>query len=130
MARCARGSSGPYSATDCRKRREGHSGQTGRICKEAAVIAAEALCSVFSTYGNSPCFGLGSPYGNRCFQSAFYDIPSQALGLIEAAIGRLDHQGQRRAVVKLFPHADTQGCLLYTSDAADERSSVDLGGRR
>mgnify|MGYP003381460489 CR=1 FL=1 len=26
------------------------------------------------------------------------------------------------------PAAD--GCLLYTSDAADERSSVDLGGRR
>ena len=25
-------------------------------------------------------------------------------------------------------HADP--CLLYTSDAADERSSVDLGGRR
>ena len=24
----------------------------------------------------------------------------------------------------------TQCCLLYTSDAADERSSVDLGGRR
>ena len=31
-------------------------------------------------------------------------------------------------------HADRRGrlhdCLLYTSDAADERSSVDLGGRR
>ena len=26
--------------------------------------------------------------------------------------------------------ADNEGCLLYTSDAADERSSVDLGGRR
>ena len=26
--------------------------------------------------------------------------------------------------------ADRLGCLLYTSDAADERSSVDLGGRR
>ena len=28
--------------------------------------------------------------------------------------------------------AEVQGmpCLLYTSDAADERSSVDLGGRR
>ena len=25
---------------------------------------------------------------------------------------------------------DIQVCLLYTSDAADERSSVDLGGRR
>ena len=34
------------------------------------------------------------------------------------------------------PNADIQchmgdaACLLYTSDAADERSSVDLGGRR
>ena len=25
---------------------------------------------------------------------------------------------------------DGDACLLYTSDAADERSSVDLGGRR
>ena len=25
---------------------------------------------------------------------------------------------------------EPQPCLLYTSDAADERSSVDLGGRR
>src|SRR5678816_493794 len=28
------------------------------------------------------------------------------------------------------PRAKNVGCLLYTSDAADERSSVDLGGRR
>ena len=27
-------------------------------------------------------------------------------------------------------HAMPMDCLLYTSDAADERSSVDLGGRR
>ena len=27
-------------------------------------------------------------------------------------------------------HNDLSFCLLYTSDAADERSSVDLGGRR
>ena len=32
------------------------------------------------------------------------------------------------AVLKKFFEAFT--CLLYTSDAADERSSVDLGGRR
>ena len=36
---------------------------------------------------------------------------------------------------KSVPGADLrsellEGCLLYTSDAADERSSVDLGGRR
>ena len=38
-------------------------------------------------------------------------------------------QRERREAQK----ADDQGpgdCLLYTSDAADERSSVDLGGRR
>ena len=27
-------------------------------------------------------------------------------------------------------HHNPNACLLYTSDAADERSSVDLGGRR
>ena len=27
-------------------------------------------------------------------------------------------------------HGHICACLLYTSDAADERSSVDLGGRR
>ena len=32
----------------------------------------------------------------------------------------------------LLAHVDPDliACLLYTSDAADERSSVDLGGRR
>ena len=30
----------------------------------------------------------------------------------------------------LFPGLNYCSCLLYTSDAADERSSVDLGGRR
>ena len=29
-----------------------------------------------------------------------------------------------------FWHGLLHSCLLYTSDAADERSSVDLGGRR
>ena len=32
--------------------------------------------------------------------------------------------------VTLLSDALGKGCLLYTSDAADERSSVDLGGRR
>ena len=41
--------------------------------------------------------------------------------------------------IRYLPHQQTRGrslrgergfCLLYTSDAADERSSVDLGGRR
>ena len=34
------------------------------------------------------------------------------------------------AVENSFAFSLTLCCLLYTSDAADERSSVDLGGRR
>src|SRR5665648_857812 len=34
---------------------------------------------------------------------------------------------RRVRLPKLHPH---MGCLLYTSDAADEEDSVDLGGRR
>ncbi len=30
----------------------------------------------------------------------------------------------------ILPMINLKDCLLYTSDAADERSSVDLGGRR
>ena len=32
--------------------------------------------------------------------------------------------------VRMFTKEELINCLLYTSDAADERSSVDLGGRR
>ena len=50
---------------------------------------------------------------------------------------RIGDQGRRNAFVDELPrgeasalHDRTGLCLLYTSDAADERSSVDLGGRR
>ena len=33
-------------------------------------------------------------------------------------------------VLRVYCEAPDRACLLYTSDAADERSSVDLGGRR
>ena len=39
--------------------------------------------------------------------------------------------GLHAAATQGAPQAAEDGaCLLYTSDAADERSSVDLGGRR
>ena len=40
------------------------------------------------------------------------------------------HLGHRQPGHRLYHHRGAQPCLLYTSDAADERSSVDLGGRR
>ena len=44
-----------------------------------------------------------------------------------------DPTGDKRLVAYVVPSdqiATRDPCLLYTSDAADERSSVDLGGRR
>mgnify|MGYP003381503082 CR=1 FL=1 len=36
----------------------------------------------------------------------------------------------QQAITRITPEVPFPDCLLYTSDAADERSSVDLGGRR
>ena len=40
-----------------------------------------------------------------------------------------DIQNLNKLIVDLLEFSNIT-CLLYTSDAADERSSVDLGGRR
>ena len=49
-----------------------------------------------------------------------------------ARFWQLFHGRQRPAAVRHQDrgHDGAVPCLLYTSDAADERSSVDLGGRR
>ena len=38
--------------------------------------------------------------------------------------------GSGAVITEMRTESGFTGCLLYTSDAADERSSVDLGGRR
>ena len=49
---------------------------------------------------------------------------------IRAVVNELFDYGRPKRV-QLAVLVDRGGrCLLYTSDAADERSSVDLGGRR
>ena len=42
----------------------------------------------------------------------------------------LNESAQYKKLINDTLLLSTHGCLLYTSDAADERSSVDLGGRR
>src|SRR5678815_6092076 len=41
--------------------------------------------------------------------------------------GHVERMNDSRLVKRMY---SGECCLLYTSDAADERSSVDLGGRR
>ena len=52
-------------------------------------------------------------------------------GLKDPADSGRDQACERgKQVDKPVDDTDLDSCLLYTSDAADERSSVDLGGRR
>ena len=79
--------------------------------------------------------GLGDVYKRQAMRYAF--TVAQTRALEEAAFAvvggaalmqRAAHGLSVRAADLLA--ADRGACLLYTSDAADERSSVDLGGRR
>ena len=64
--------------------------------------------------------GLGDVYKRQVYGGAVTN-PINALCEMIASL----HDGDRRITIPGF-----YDCLLYTSDAADERSSVDLGGRR
>ena len=50
-----------------------------------------------------------------------------SVGWRDARPGRADVESEH---CLRYQRQGAGGCLLYTSDAADERSSVDLGGRR
>ena len=78
--------------------------------------------------------GLGDVYKrqdllNRASSDGRVTGTEQSLRDTEALIQRW--HGKDRLGYAITPRfAPTCTCLLYTSDAADERSSVDLGGRR
>ena len=53
--------------------------------------------------------------------------PREVLLRDAGAVRKTRRQAGERLLV---PRCQSEFCLLYTSDAADERSSVDIGGRR
>ena len=59
-----------------------------------------------------------------------YKRQNQDRAPLESGISHLLHHYASEAAVAYPPSEAALVCLLYTSDAADERSSVDLGGRR
>ena len=88
--------------------------------------------------------GLGDVYKRQVLEDGvpqelsafeFAELLPMALGLVIDGSGSMDKsmplvkQAATEFVSNLIGEKD-KGCLLYTSDAADERSSVDLGGRR
>ena len=60
-----------------------------------------------------------------CIRDSVIEVPA---GI--AAPFTLILEGQTSGPFEVTIAGLHKGCLLYTSDAADERSSVDLGGRR
>ena len=72
--------------------------------------------------------GLGDVYKRQGLHPHAHLLGHLTRDGVLQALPRLDEPGQHRHPPGL--EARPPGCLLYTSDAADERSSVDLGGRR
>ena len=64
--------------------------------------------------------GLGDGYKSQPLRVAEADVEDP---LVAQAVTGRERSTRRIAVLHQF-------CLFYTSDAADQRSSVDLGGRR
>ena len=64
--------------------------------------------------------GLGDVYKRQVLASAEKECDNFVLL----------HHGEVKVTGTMVDLQHEMGCLLYTSDAADERSSVDLGGRR
>ena len=59
-----------------------------------------------------------------------YKRQSRSMRWIPRATSSMPAMACSATASALEPGTLATGCLLYTSDAADERSSVDLGGRR
>ena len=64
--------------------------------------------------------GLGDVYKRQLLHARGGQSVTRHIGTAKRCLGLLDRQRDDQSAP----------CLLYTSDAADERSSVDLGGRR
>ena len=74
--------------------------------------------------------GLGDVYKRQRHLSDARRLQQHPLDLRRADVFAADLEQIALPLNETQRPALVQPCLLYTSDAADERSSVDLGGRR
>ena len=65
-----------------------------------------------------------------CIRDRYRDVEARLQAAHDAYGDQLAETGQWCLALAEYESALSVTCLLYTSDAADERSSVDLGGRR
>src|SRR5678809_1674312 len=102
-------------------------------CSDAASFTSRANRSTEMSPTISPCRTFMTtlrPSEGSCDRNTL-DIPPPPSSRSTVYVSpRVDWSLSRRSILAVERHPRFQLCLLYTSDAADERSSVDLGGRR
>ena len=93
------------------------------------IVCSISLCSVVVRFFCQAEDGIRDLVRSRGLGDVYKRQTLPSAGGCRSA-GRM---GFVHVTVRVRPGASRTrvgGCLLYTSDAADERSSVDLGGRR
>eukprot|EP00658_Telonema_sp_P-2_P006977 TRINITY_DN1260_c0_g1_i2.p1 TRINITY_DN1260_c0_g1~~TRINITY_DN1260_c0_g1_i2.p1 ORF type:complete len:250 (-),score=79.62 TRINITY_DN1260_c0_g1_i2:21-770(-) len=85
-----------------------------------------------SKYAKLPFYAVGESYAGHYVPAVTHKIWENNRNLPSGAI-KINHQGTavgNGLTDPLIQYKYYKDCLLYTSDAADEEDSVDLGGRR
>src|SRR5665648_1013437 len=88
-----------------------------------------AVLSTRITTSPAPALGTGTLSSARPGPRWFLTSASMD-STASPSVRRLSCGERPRQLIEACPLAFHLGCLLYTSDAADEEDSVDLGGRR
>src|SRR5678815_2116244 len=109
-------------------------------CSETIGAIAAALAKAQAEIANPEkalTATIRSPFPREEDRTFRYASLSSGLDIIRKSLGRqeiatvqttaIDTEAGLIRLTTVLAHSS--GCLLYTSDAADERSSVDLGGR-
>src|SRR5678816_4896815 len=118
----------------------GDDGEVGRGNRVSGLITPYRPMTMEAAAGKNPVSHVGKLYhviANRIASRLVAEMPDAeaATCMLVSRIGApIDQPALVDVRVATFPddrvRARIHDCLLYTSDAADERSSVDLGGRR
>src|SRR5678816_1761738 len=95
-------------------------------CAIVAVALVPPSTASILLMSTLPDLVRGCTFDDLLFTPQYSVLERRDPSAIDLSCSLSQHLTLKRPIVS----ANMDTCLLYTSDAADERSSVDLGGRR
>ena len=104
------------------RKNQGTTGMGIYRCNQCGFVSEDALSAVGTKVPCAKCGTASTVYGTVFYVEKLVERYFAALREVAAL-----KEAETPTDAATTP---TTACLLYTSDAADERSSVDLGGRR